>query len=184
MTNSPFADPAESTGLDYPQLAGSLLMVEVFSHEDHIPTVHTAPGEKNPAIRATVTALDGPLAGTIFDDALIFPKVLIGQLRSRVGKIVLGRLFQGEAHPGKNAPWKLAPANDQDRALAERALAVIRGNENGGQQPQHAAPPQNVPPPQQQSIPSSSGWGNPAPAQSGGGGGQWGNPAPTQEPPF
>lgn len=122
-SNDPFADPAESTGIDYQTIVGSLLMVQVLGHEDHINTVHTQPGEKNPAIRATVTVLDGALRGTVFEDALIFPRVLIGQLRPRVGQVVLGRLGQGEKKPGKNAPWKLLPANDQDKQVARSVLS-------------------------------------------------------------
>lgn len=122
-STDPFADPAESTGLDYPDLMGSLLMFEVLGHEDHIPTVHTTPGEKNPAIRANVTVLDGKQAGKVYDDALVFPRVLIGQLRSRVGKVVLGRLGQGQAKAGKNPPWKLMPATDQDKRVAQASMS-------------------------------------------------------------
>lgn len=122
-SNDPFADPAESTGIDYTQIQGSLLMIQVLSHEDHIPTVHTQAGEKNPAIRGTVTILDGQQRGHVYEDALIFPRVLIGQLRSRVGQVVLGRLGQGEKKAGKNAPWKLLPANEQDKQVARSVLS-------------------------------------------------------------
>jgi hypothetical protein len=119
----PFADPAQPSSIDYTQLQGSLLMIEVTGHEDHIPTVFSQPGERNPAMRCNITVLDGHQAGKAYEDALVFPKVLIGQLRSRVGKLVLGRLGQGEAKTGQTAPWKLEPATAQDRAAAEQFMA-------------------------------------------------------------
>lgn len=118
--SSPFASPAQpGQGITYPDLQGNLLLIKVMSLEDHIPTVHTRPGEKNPAVRADVTVLDGPKAGEKYDDALIFPKVLQGQLKSRMGQLVLGRLGQGAAKPGQSAPWLLTPATPEDEKVAE-----------------------------------------------------------------
>lgn len=119
-----FANPATpSEGIVFDELIGSLLMVKVIYLEEHVPNVNSKPGEKSPAIRADVTVLDGPQAGKEYPDALIFPRVLQGQLRSRLGQLVLGRLTKGEAKPGKNAPWMLAAATPQDTQLAEQHLA-------------------------------------------------------------
>lgn len=118
-----FADPASPSGIDYQELKGSLLMFEVTGLEDHIPTSVSKPGEKSPAVRVNLTILDGSQAGTRVEDSLVFPKVLQGQLRSRVGQLVLGRLTQGQAKPGQSAPWKLDPASADDKATAERFLA-------------------------------------------------------------
>lgn len=137
---SPFAKPAEpSSGIDYSQLHGKLLLIKVMSLEDHIPTVHTKPGEKNPAIRGDVTVLDGPQAGQEYPDALIFPKVLQGQLRSRMGQLVLGRLAQGQAKPGQTAPWKLDTATAADEQVAEQWLAKQSTGATTG--PANAEPP-------------------------------------------
>lgn len=120
---SQFADPAApSSGLDYKEINGRLLLVQVLSVEDHVPTVHSKPGEKSPAVRANVTVLDGPTPGTEYEDTLIFPKVLQSQLRSRVGQMVLGRLGQGYAKPGQSAPWQLAAATDEDKAVADQYM--------------------------------------------------------------
>ena len=146
MSTDPFADPASPAAIEYPDLAGSLLMVEVLSYEDHVPTVYTKPGERNPAIRANVTVIDGREAGRIYEDALIFPKLLQGQLRSRIGRTVLGRLVQGEAKAGQSPPWKLNPATDADKSTARGALARTTVG-------QTAAPSMGgtaAPPPQQQ----------------------------------
>jgi hypothetical protein len=118
-----FADPASPSGIDYAELKGSLLLFDVTGLEDHIPTSVTKPGEKSPAVRVNMTILDGAQAGTRVEDSLVFPKVLQGQLRSRVGQLVLGRLTQGQAKPGQSAPWKLDPATAEDKTKAEAYLA-------------------------------------------------------------
>lgn len=107
----PFATPGSTSGLDYKELNGSLLLIEPLSVETG---VKTSLGDKD-AVRAHVSVIDGPLAGTEQNDALIFPRVLIGQLRSRVGQKVLGRLGQGVARPGQSAPWVLNEATAEDK---------------------------------------------------------------------
>lgn len=108
--SSPFASPGSTSGIDYAALNGKLLLIEPQALESN---VKTSLGEKE-AVRGTVTILDGDSAGTEISDTLIFPRVLIGQLRSRIGQKVLGRLGQGEAKPGQNAPWKLHEATPAD----------------------------------------------------------------------
>jgi hypothetical protein len=114
-----FADPASAASLDLKTLLGNLLLVEPHEVATGIPTVH-GPSD---AIRADVTVLDGPTAGAVATDTLIWPKVLISQLRSRVGQMVLGRLGQGVAKPGQSAPWTLIAATEQDKATAGAYLA-------------------------------------------------------------
>lgn len=121
---SGFAAPAApSGGLDFQALNTKLLLVEVLAVEDHVPTVHTKPGEKSPAVRANVTVLDGDPAGETFEDTLIFPKILQSQIRAKVGQKVLGRLTQGQAKPGQSAPWVLAEATPADVSVAEAWVA-------------------------------------------------------------
>ena len=117
---SMFAAPsAPSGGIDFKDLSGALLLVDVLGVEDHVPTVHTKPGEKSPAVRANVVVLDGAQAGTRYDDTLIFPKILQSQTKTHVGEKVLGRLGQGTAKPGQSAPWQLNEATPADIAVAE-----------------------------------------------------------------
>lgn len=114
-----FADPGTpGSPFDYNDYNGSLLLFEVIGLEDHIPTINTKPGEKSPAVRADLYVLDGPHTGKQHIDALVFPKILQSQLRRMVGQRVLGRLTQGVAQPGKNAPWTLTPATAADLATA------------------------------------------------------------------
>lgn len=129
--NNPFATPASSEGIEWKDLNGSLLLIEPTGVETGIPTVH---GDTD-AVRANIVALDGPQAGVVHDDALVFPKVLQSQLRSRIGQKVLGRLYQGQPKQGQSAPWLLAEATEQD---VQAGLAYLQGS-------MQAAPPQQQP---------------------------------------
>jgi hypothetical protein len=131
---SQFAAPAEPSGISYTDLNGSLLLLKVHGVEADVPTAFSKPGQPNPAIKADVTVLDGPSAGETYEDALVFPKVLQGQLKSRVGQMVLGRLGQGVAKSGQSAPWRLAPATAADEELADKHLRKVA-------QPAGAEPP-------------------------------------------
>lgn len=130
MTDSPFSKPSGSGPYDrinWQDLNGALLVVEPHSVETGIKT---SMGERD-AVRATVHVLDGPLAGTTYQDTLVFPRALAGQLGRQIGATVLGRLGKGEAKsPGQSAPWVLKDpsADDEDAAmvwLAARAAAPI-----------------------------------------------------------
>lgn len=120
MSDNPFAPPAPpGESIPWKELAGALLLIEPKSFETGIQTSYGA----SDAVRADVAALDGPLGGTEFNDTLVFPKVLQGQLKSRTGQIVLGRLGQGQAKPGQSAPWMLEEATPQDVELGKQWLA-------------------------------------------------------------
>src|SRR5206468_9674695 len=62
--------------------------------------------------------------GEVITDAYIWPRVLQAQLSRNVGtgKFVLGRLGQGTAKPGQNAPWKLTDATGTDQQVAQKYL--------------------------------------------------------------
>ena len=88
MTSNPFAAPAAAgSGVKWEALSGQLVLVKPHSVETGILTTFGTAE----AVRADVVVLDGPEAGTQYDDTLIFPKVLQSQLRSRLGEKVLGR---------------------------------------------------------------------------------------------
>lgn len=116
-----FATPsAPSGGIEWASYKGSLLLVDVLAQEHGVQTVH---GPADP-VRANVAVIDGPGAGEKFDDTLIFPKVLIGQTKGKVGEKVLGRLGQGAAKPGQSAPWQLDAASADDITKAEAWVAA------------------------------------------------------------
>jgi hypothetical protein len=115
-----FNDPAPGgDNLDYKVLNGALLLFTVSA--DQPDTMQTVNGDARPA-RADVAVLDGPRKGDIYQDALVFPRVLSNSLRPHAGKLVLGRLGQGEAKPGKNPPWTLTPATDAEKETGRKYL--------------------------------------------------------------
>lgn len=102
-----------------------------------MPTVQTSLGEKD-AISATIHDVD---TGDTFEDALIFPKVLVSSLRNRVGQTVLATLTQGQAKPGQSAPWTLTDATGDPAAVA-KATKFMEAYQSG----QYAAPEQSAAP--------------------------------------
>jgi hypothetical protein len=117
MTNT-YADPAApgATGdnLELKELNGSLLLIEVLGIKEDIATKFGAAD----AISANVAVLDGAKKATEYNDTLIFPKMLVGQLRPSIGGKVVARLGQGTAQAGKSAPWILTAATDADKETA------------------------------------------------------------------
>lgn len=108
-----------SGGIKFDDYKGSLLIVEPLSLESGI---QTAFGTAD-AVKANVYALTGADTSDDYEECLIFPKVLAGQLRSQIGKKVVGRLGQGTAKPGQSAPWVLDPATPEDIEKAQAWMA-------------------------------------------------------------
>ena len=113
-TTDEFAAPATASGIKWEDYKGRLLMFDVKAQEVGMTTAF---GTADP-IRADVVILDGPDAGETITDTLVFPRVLISQLKPNVGRKVLGRLGQGAAKPGQSAPWTLTDATDDDKKIA------------------------------------------------------------------
>jgi hypothetical protein len=117
-----FNDPGTGGDrIDFKELTGALLLFDVLGVEENIPTTF---GDK-PAVRADVAVLDGPLKGTTYKDTLVFPLVMIGQLKRSVGGRVIGRVEQGNAKPAQNAPWQLATASDTDKDIGRRYIQYV-----------------------------------------------------------
>jgi len=113
-----FASPgAAGDGFVVADANGHLVVIEVHSLETGIVT---SLGDRD-AIRATVHDIT---AEHTYEDTLIFPKVLIGSLKSRIGQKVLGTIGQGVAKPGQNAPWVINDASG-DQAAAAAAVAYL-----------------------------------------------------------
>jgi hypothetical protein len=96
---------------------GALLYIRVHSLKS---AVETSFGPAD-AIAADIAVLDGDHKGDTYSDTLIFPSVLVGQLKSSVGSadpVVVGRLSKGEAKPGKSAPWILETPTQADLDVA------------------------------------------------------------------
>lgn len=112
-----FAQPASSTGFDLKENEGALLMITPTDFKEDISTSYGT----SSAVEATVVVLDGPNAGDKIDDALLFPKVLQGQLKKYIGtgQVALGRLGKGVAKPGQSAPWMLQNYTQEDVQVAQ-----------------------------------------------------------------
>lgn len=112
-----------SQGVPWEDFKGKLFVFEPLEQEKAISTVHGV----SDAVRANVWVIlskDGSKFEE-FEDTLVFPKALQGQLRKEIGKsLVVGRLTQGEKKPGKNAPWLLADATDPDLKAASAFWAA------------------------------------------------------------
>ena len=112
-----FKDPsAGGDKLPLAELEGSLLLFDVVKQADEMMTSF---GPASPIV-AHIVALDGAMKGQRFDDALVFPRKLQGQLRSSIGEMVIGRLGKGTAKAGQSPPWELTAATDADKAIGER----------------------------------------------------------------
>ena len=116
-----FQDPVAGDRISFDELNGSLLLI--FVHE-LVKDVPTSFGDAD-AIRCDVTVLDGDHITDQYSDTLIFPRVLVSQLRKNVGAMVLGRLGQGAKKPGQNPPWILTAATDTEKQVGEKWLASI-----------------------------------------------------------
>lgn len=113
---SEYATPsAPGGGVDWATLKGSLVLVTVHAQEHGVKTAY---GDADP-VRADIAVIDGVAEGEVHTDTLIFPKVLISQLKGQVGKKVLGRIGQGNAKPGQSAPWLLDAPLDGDAVKAK-----------------------------------------------------------------
>lgn len=113
-----------SGGIKFDDYKGSLLVIEPLSAETGIQTAFGVAD----AVKANVYAITGAGTSDDYEDCLIFPKVLAGQLRSQIGKKVVGRLGQGQAKPGQSAPWVLEPAGPEDLQKAQEWMNARTSN--------------------------------------------------------
>lgn len=140
---NPFATiPAPSSGIKWQEVNGSLLILQPTGVELGIQTTY-GPSD---AVKANIWVVDGPNAGEIHDDTLVFPKLLQSQLKSRINQVVLGRIGQGQVKKaGQDAPWLLEEPTAQDVQMGMQAWERIQ---SGGQTAPAQA--QQQPPAQQQ----------------------------------
>ena len=114
--------PGSGDKLDLSTVNGNLLYITV---KERKVAIETSFGTAD-AIICDVAVLDGPHKSAVFVDTFVFPKVLAGQLAAFVGKddpIVVGRLGQGLAKPGKSAPWVLNAPTQADIDVATKYAA-------------------------------------------------------------
>ena len=115
-----FSAPSSSTeSVKVADLAGALLIIEPIEYKVGIQTVH---GETD-AIEVNLVDLD---SNKTYNNVLFFNVALKNALKAKVGQKVLARIGQGQAKPGKSAPWILNDATN-DAAAVAKANAFIGG---------------------------------------------------------
>lgn len=122
MTDA-FSAPAAGGRFSAKDHNGHLLLITPEKYEAEISTTF---GTKD-AISAKIVVVDEKNVSDSeeIDGALLFGGVLIGQLKSKIGKgLVLGRLEQGTAKPGQQPPWRLADPTDAEKDVARAYLAT------------------------------------------------------------
>lgn len=110
--------PATPSGLNFSELNGSLLLIWVHNVEKDVSTSY---GPKD-ALNSDVHVLDGQAAGQVYRNTLIFPGLLVGQLKGSAGSgdPTLGRLGQGLAKKNQSAPWLLDDPTEGDEEIAAK----------------------------------------------------------------
>lgn len=136
---NPFSRPAPTSGIQWEDHLGKLLLIEPKSFEREIQTQY---GTKE-AVRADITVVDAADGPTEFPEALIFPGVLISQTRPLIGEKVLGRLGQGVAKPGQKPPWVIQDPTEADITLGTQHIDSRKPQVSAPAQPQQQ--PSEVP---------------------------------------
>jgi hypothetical protein len=113
------APSAATESVKVADLNGKLLIIEPIEYKTGIQTVH---GETD-AIEVNIVNLDD---NAVHNNVLFFNVALKNALKSKVGHKVLARIGQGQAKPGKSAPWILLDATNDATAVA-KANAYIGG---------------------------------------------------------
>ena len=122
MTDA-FSAPAAGGRFNAKDHNGALLLITPNEYKTGVSTTF---GVKD-AVDARVVVIDEKAVADSeeIDGALLFGGVLIGQLKSKIGKgMVLGRLEQGTAKPGQQPPWRLADPTDAEKDVARAYLAT------------------------------------------------------------
>ena len=118
--------PTAGDRIDLQAHLGRLLYITVKDVKRQIQTSFGA----SDAVACDIAVLDGEQKGTVLNDVLIFPSVLRGQLEPSAAAgadpVVVGRLGQGLAKPGKSAPWVLNDPSDADKETAVKYEAYAK----------------------------------------------------------
>ena len=130
--NDPFAasDPSGISGVKISDFVGHLVLIHA-TETGRMVTSANKPGEDSEFVRADIIPLTVPdtfegdecVAGERYDDVLLFQAALVREGKKALDKgiaWVIGRIEMGQAKKGKNAPYLLVPATDEDKALYQQ----------------------------------------------------------------
>jgi len=109
------SDPGSSQGFKPADHIGTLCLFIGCKLEANVTTSY---GTSSAARVQLVVPLDGDHAGEVYEDSLIFGKVLVTNLvgDDLVSDIVAGRLGQGKAKAGQNPPYILERPTEEEKA--------------------------------------------------------------------
>ena len=149
-----FDNPGSTSAVKWVEQQGRLVLIWARESIPDFPR-NDGPGE---VIRADVVVLDPPNSAPIlYENTIIFPKKMLGQVRNNIGKgrPNLGRVGQEAAKPGQNPAWILMDPEENDKRMAMAYL----------QNPNAMAAGQTAPQGQSasQMPPAGQGWNNAPP---------------------
>lgn len=122
MSNDEF-DSATSGFFKAEEHVGRLILVRVVKYGEDYAGFGDQADVPRDGIEAEVTILDGDDAGREYQQSTVFQARLIGALKGKVGRKVLGRLDLGEKTKYGKKPYILVEPSDADKTLARDFLA-------------------------------------------------------------
>jgi len=129
MTANPFSTPSSSEKVITEENLGRLMLITPKEVLASVPTIH---GDKEVLVAdVTLLARGAEEKVAVFTDVRIFQGVLIGKLKTSIGKPmpVLGTLAKGEAKKGKSAPWVIdAPLEHEIKVALDYWNALQASN--------------------------------------------------------
>ncbi len=114
----------------------------IFAVNEFLPQFPTKYGN-NDALKCEIVVLDGPNAGNHYEQAILFGRALMAQLKTKIGgKPVLGRLVQNQADAkmGQSAPYRVTDPTDEDKT---KASEWVKANGPVVSKPTTSAQPQS-----------------------------------------
>jgi|SRR6478752_4178425 hypothetical protein len=120
--DDPFSDPATGGGLD--EFKGLVVIVRPLAVSRKASQFPTSDGSGMvDTVQMEVTAVTGDEPGKTVTTST-YSGSLVPQLKTRVGKMVIGKLDKIKMPKGMG--WNLAPATAEDRAAGKKVLADIK----------------------------------------------------------
>ncbi|UJE15698.1 hypothetical protein SEA_LIGMA_43 [Gordonia phage Ligma] len=122
-SGDPFSLPPAPSEIGISDLVGVLVLCRP---TEVIESMQTEVGTAENVVRADITAVDGDLAGQVFEDVLVFQTALKRALLKVLdgpNPLLLGRIEMGNKKPGKNAPYLFGKPDEDDINAARAVLA-------------------------------------------------------------
>lgn len=112
-------------GIEWSEHEGKLLVIEPLEVQQR--STKFSKGKEVECVLANIWVVRAPDGSKYdeFEEVLIFPLILIGQTKRKIGQYVVGRLTQGAAKEGQSAPWVLAEATPKDLKAAQGLVANL-----------------------------------------------------------